>query len=507
METITPAPQSESDSNQAQQPSRRSFLRGSGLVAGAVVSGATLATFAAHSARAQGHYRPDHNYGWDEDFAGWRSEYGEVRPTPNQNGENILALPKGFQYVTFSATGDRMSDGNLVPRAHDGMTCFDWRGSTVRLIRNHEVRTGPGSFTNPANFAVGGSAHTRYDALGVGGTVTLEFDLRRKKLLRDFVSLNGTIVNCSGGLAWRNTGWISSEESVAGPLQGWGKKHGYNFFVPAAAQSTVPAVPIKWMGRFAHEASVADARGLLYETEDAGNTSGFYRAIPNKPGSLHSGGRLQMLAIKGAAQANLTTGQAVGARLPVEWVTIDDPDPDLENGATSCFAQGFAKGGAFFNRLEGVFIGLDGRSVYFVSTSGGDARYGQLWHYIPADGKLNQSDQLVLVFESPNGSVLDSPDNICITPRGGILFCEDDASGDGDGHPLAPGISDVNRLIGMGGLGEPFEFAVNLINDSEFAGACFSPDGSTLFVNLFGGSAAGSGMTCAIWGPWARGPL
>ncbi len=508
METSKQAVASDTETHDVAEPSRRSFLRGSSLMAGAVVSGATLATFAAHSARANGnHHEKNRDHGWDNDFDGWRSEYGEVRPVPDQNGNHILALPKGFQYVTFSAIGDRMSDGNIVPRAHDGMTCFEWRGSVVRLIRNHEVRTGPGAFQDPSTFSMGGPARTRYDALGVGGTVTLDFDLKRKKVLREFVSLNGTIVNCSGGLAWRNSGWITSEESVAGPAQGWGEKHGYNFLVPVMAQSAVPAVPIKWMGRFAHEASVADARGYLYETEDAGNTSGFYRAIPHRPDSLLRGGKLEMLAIKGSPQSDLTTSQNVGARLPVEWVSIEDADPDLENGALSCFRQGFDKGGAFFNRLEGVFIGLDGRSVYFVSTSGGDSRYGQLWHYIPADGKLNKTDQLVLVFESPNGSVLDSPDNICITPRGGILFCEDDASGDGDGHPLAPGFSDVNRLIGMGGLGEPFEFAVNLLNESEFAGACFSPDGSTLFVNLFGGSSAGSGMTCAIWGPWARGPL
>lgn len=55
--------------------------------------------------------------------------------------------------------------------------------------------------------------------------------------------------------------------------------------------------------------------------------------------------------------------------------------------------------------------------------------------------------------------------------------------------------------------GEPFEFAVNILNDSEFAGCCFSPDGEILFVNLFGDGSLGSGMTCAIWGPWERGPL
>ncbi len=487
------------------EPARRSFLKGSGMAAGAaLVSATTLSTFAAHSARAndRGHAHDDRSWS----FEGYRSEYGELRPTPDQDGNQILALPRDFSYVTFSKIGDVMSDGNICPRAHDGMTCLEGRGGVVRLIRNHEVRTPPGAFMDQSTFSMGGREGTRYDALGVGGTVTLDFDLRRKKLVRDFISLNGTIVNCSGGLAWRGMGWITSEETVAGPNQGWGKKHGYNFFVPAWANSAIKAVPLEWMGRFAHEAAVADARGVLYQTEDAGNNSGFYRSTPKDPANLYKGGKLEMLAIKGSPRASLITGQRVGARLPVEWVSIDDPDPELENGAATCFSQGAAKGGAAFNRLEGVFIGLDGRSVYFVSTSGGDSRYGQLWHYIPAD-RLSGEDQLVLVFESPDGSVLDSPDNICITPRGGIIFCEDDASNDGDGHPLAPGISDVNRLIGMGGLGEPFEFAVNLLNDSEFAGACFSPDGRVMFVNLFGGSAAGSGMTCAIWGPWERGPL
>lgn len=477
-------------------PSRRAFLRNSSLMSGAVVTSATLAAFSAHSARASGNgngNQPD----WL--FDGHHSQYGKLTAVADQDGQNILALPPGFQYRTFSKTGDTMSDGNTVPMSHDGMSCFDWRGSTVRLIRNHEVRAS-------GAYALGGPVATRYDALGVGGTVTLEFDTRSKRFTRDFISLNGTIVNCSGGLAWRNFGWITSEETTEGTSRGWGKKHGYNFLVPLSANSPAAAVPLTWMGRFAHEGAVADVNGLLYETEDASNTSGFYRATPVNAGNLQEGGKLEMLAIKGQSSASLITGQVVGKRLPVEWVTIDSPDPDLEGGALSCYRQGLAKGGASFNRLEGVFIGQDGRSVYFVSTSGGDKKYGQLWHYIPAS-KLNDQDQLVLVFESPAGSVLDSPDNICITPKGGILFCEDDASSDNDGHELAPGIANVNRLIGMGGLGEPFEFAVNIFSDSEFAGACFSPDGEILFVNIQGGDTAGSGMTCAIWGPWERGPL
>ena len=55
--------------------------------------------------------------------------------------------------------------------------------------------------------------------------------------------------------------------------------------------------------------------------------------------------------------------------------------------------------------------------------------------------------------------------------------------------------------------GEAFEFAVNVLNDAEFAGATFSADGEVLFVNVFGDGSPGSGLTCAITGPWHRGAL
>ena len=117
---------------------------------------------------------------------------------------------------------------------------------------------------------------------------------------------------------------------------------------------------------------------------------------------------------------------------------------------------------------------------------------------------------LVLVFESSSGKVLESPDNICLTPNGGLIFCEDDAvggEGAADTHPLAPGVGSINRMIGLGPKGEAFPLALNVFSDSEFAGACFSPDGEVLFVNIQGEDEAGAGMSIAIWGPWERGPL
>ena len=101
---------------------------------------------------------------------------------------------------------------------------------------------------------------------------------------------------------------------------------------------------------------------------------------------------------------------------------------------TPVFAQGFATGGALFARLEGAWYG-DSR-IYFVSTSGGDAQLGQVWEYNPA------AEQLRLLFESPGSDVLDMPDNICVSPRGGLVLCED-----GDREQFVRGLTTEGRIF------------------------------------------------------------
>jgi secreted PhoX family phosphatase len=470
---------------------RRDFLRRS---AGGIVSASTLSLLAAHSAHAQGH-----NRGVNPNSALERG-YGPLARRADQNGQEVLALPEGFRYVTFGKTGQLLMDGTgVTPRSHDGMACFAGPDGTIRLIRNHELRNAAGDMTLAVPHA-----GTPYDSRASGGTITIDFDPVSMRPVREFVSICGTYVNCSGGLAYRDAGWLTCEETTADHRQGFAQPHGYTFLVPASGSGAALPVALKAMGRFAKEAALADAQsGIVYQTEDAGNTSGFYRFLPVDAADLERGGRLQMLKVSDEPAFTGFTGQEVGKLIRCEWVDIDDPDPKLATGAASCFAQGRAKGGATFNRLEGVYRG-EGNSIYFISTSGGAAQRGQLWQYRPAAA---DKGTITLVFESPSSAVLDSPDNMCVTPSGAILFCEDDASGDNDGHPLAPGFRNVDRLIGLSRDGVAFEFAVNVYNESEFAGACFSPDGNILFVNVFGGSAPLSGLTCAITGPWRKGPL
>lgn len=407
--------------------------------------------------------------------------YGVPRPAGPE-----LALPPGFGYAVFGVEGEPMADGRLTPRAHDGMAAFPLPGGRVRLVRNHEDRDPPG------RAELRGDPGLAYDPRAGGGTTSLEVRIGpdgEAELVRDFVSLSGTLVNCAGGPTPWGT-WLTCEETTAGTRQGYGREHGYVFEVPAEGEGEVRAVPLTAMGRFVHEAVAVDpATGIVYETEDR-TRSGLYRFLPDRPGQLRAGGRLEMLAVADAPAADLSRGQAAGRSLPVRWVPIDEPDPPgASRDPGAVFRQGFERGGARFSRLEGCWYG-DGR-IYFHATDGGDARRGQVWAYAPDRARL------ALVFESPGAEVLDSPDNLTVGPRGGLLLCED-----GGG---------VQHLRGLTPDGAIFEFARNILNPREFAGACFSPDGETLFVNVQGDTRSADpghrSMTFAIRGPWEAGPL
>ena len=509
---------------------RRAFLTRAAAVGGGLMSfGAIERLVAAEAMGGHRHRRTE--------------PYGPLRRVADQRGVEVLALPAGFRYVTFGHTGSTMSDGNPTPLALDGMSAFSGRrmrghghgrSRLVRLVRNSEDR-------NPVGVPGGviGDRSAAYDPAGYGGTTTLVFDERRQELVDDFVSLNGTIVNCAGGRSYRYRSWLTGEETVAGPdhtdpTQRFPERHGYLFETPVyrGPGELERGEPIVAAGRFSHEAAAVDQRtGIVYETEDPGSGvgAGFYRYIPEDPANLYAGGGLQMLAIVGQPQVDLREGQRRGERLRVEWVDIDNPDPDVVSVSDpqSTFNQGWEKGGAKFNRLEGCWE--DHSTIFFVSTSGGDVKngdvnsdgyeegFGQVWAYRPGHrrgrhGSRDEGGILVLVYESPSGEKMDSPDNLTVTPRGGLIACEDDASSAyEDTHPLAPGITNVNRLIGLTRRGEAFELAVNVLNGSELAGVCFSPSGDTLFFNLFGRARFDEdpveGMTCAVTGPWHRGPL
>lgn len=423
--------------------------------------------------------------------------YGELFPVPAKNtGETFLKLPKGFEYNVIGTQGSQLTDGRPTPTLHDGMATFKV-GKELRIVRNHEVTGGkkprPGS-------AIGIENH--YDETAGGGTTTLIVDPKTRTIVRDFVSLSGTLINCSGGpTPWGS--WISCEETTLGPAirtdsngnktGGFPKPHGYCFEVHASANTNAPAVPLKAMGRFEHEAVAVDRHsGVVYMTEDFA-TCGFYRFLPDRKKQLAAGGVLQMLAIKDKPQYDARTGQKLNTALEANWVTIDRPDPpETDEDTLAVYKQGLAKGAATFARLEGCCADTHGR-VYFSSTNGGDSKGGQIWKYEPTS---KDAGRLTLLFESTDRKVLDMPDNLCLMPKSNLLFvCE-------DSDYVGVGGTPENLVRILTPDGRIADFAENISTAApkgEFAGSTFSPDGKTFYVNI-----QQVGATFAIWGDFSK---
>lgn len=414
---------------------RRKFLALAGISAASMVGAAPLKTLYARVVRRESIADPG---------------YGRLVPDPDR----ILDLPEGFSYRIVSRAGETMGDGTSLPGAFDGMAAFGGDAGKTILIRNHELTPGQ----TPGIQAPG---EYKYDRSCRGGTTTLIVD-RDGTLIEEFVSLAGTNRNCGGGKTLHGT-WISSEEDTSSPgshspenPERVTAKHGYNFEVSPVGRIVKP-VPLVAMGRFRHEAIAADPRsGYIYQTEDRQDGC-FYRFRPKEPRNPRAGGVLEALAIESTPGRDTVREYPTGRLEKVRWLRIEEVDP--EEDTLRYEARG--KGAAIFTRGEGICFG-DG-SIYWTCTDGGRAGKGQIFRYDPA------TETMELFVESPGEGVLDYPDNLTLSPFGDLIVCED-----GGGEQF---------LVGITPRGRCYHLARNALNNSEFAGVCFSPDGRTMFVN------------------------
>lgn len=401
---------------------------------------------------------------------GGRIGFGPLVPDP----AGLFDLPQGFTYRVISQLGETMSDGFKVPDAADGMGCFDLGNGKIALVRNHELM--------PGRHDGGGVTGKAFDYVArslvplPGGTTTIVLDEKTLAVERQYRSLAGTIRNCAGGTTpWGS--WLTCEEA---PVRADGKinqDHGWTFEVPADAPGLVDPVPLKAMGRFNHEAACVDPRtGYVYQTEDREDGL-LYRFVPNVRGKLAAGGKLQALAITSGIRDSRNWG---GVTVPpqswhaVRWVDLTDveaPNDDLRK-------RGAVDGATLFARGEGIWMGEG--ELYFTATSGGTAKLGQIFRL-----DLSGEDRLQLFLESNDPQQLNYGDNLTIAPFGDLIVCEDQYTENPTNHL---------RGVTAGGVSYPFAL---LRADTELAGACFSPDGRTMFVNVYSPA-----KTLAITGPW-----
>ena len=414
--------------------------------------------------------------------------YGALVRDPN----GILSLPPGFSYKVVAKAGETLLEsGQPSPSDPDGAAVFESRDRWT-LVQNHEIGS-------TETYGVPALAGLTFDPGARGGTTTIVMDKQGNRV-SEYVSLAGTHNNCAGGRTPWNT-WLSCEETEQRKGGQFLEDHGWTFevdaFDPAANQDPVP---LKFLGRFSHEAVAVEPDGTIYLTEDANAPHGlYYRWTPPagfKPGkgalralALSAGGdtagTLQaMRCTKGGRPiADLSEATQVGTTYKVTWVDV----PDRLATTTSVRKQ-FATGEVTGSRkLEGAYRG-DGGDYFvasFARASDGSKNEhdGQVWFYDPA----NQTVTLKSIFgvnPDPDADTnYDGPDNICLDPNGGLILAED-----GEG---------IQHLIGVTTGGSAFPMARNDVSGNEFAGPTFTEDGQVLFACI-----QGDGYTFAITGPW-----
>jgi uncharacterized protein len=414
--------------------------------------------------------------------------YGPLIEDPS----GLVDLPQGFSYKVVSKIGELMDDDFFVPGKHDGMGAFPFirddgtvdEDRTI-LIRNHEIEDAhrtTGAFETQELInrldkdSVFDYGHGRPSR---GGTTTLIYNTKDQVLEAHWLSLAGTERNCAGGITPRNT-WLTCEETSSVKGYRFEQNHGYVFEVPATTSPMLAdPKPIRAMGRFMHEACCTDPNtGVVYMTEDR-HDGIMYRYIPVDPDDLHKGGKLQGLRIEHTPSMDTRNWDEQrmnpGDQVVIRWIDLDNVDSPRDD----LRYRGFSAGAARFARGEGMWWGNG--SAYFAATTGGKGYSGQLWRIIPSEN--GYEDKLELFIEPEDPSVIERADNITFSPWGDIIACEDE--------------NKPPRLIGVTQAGELYQIARNAMSNSEFAGAAFSPDGSTLFVNI-----QNPGWTLAITGPW-----
>lgn len=382
-----------------------------------------------------------------------RLSFPELNTEPDANG---LLIPKGF-------TSRVIAEANRPV----GSTGFNW----------HTDPDGGAVFPAPD----GGWVYVSNREFLPGGVDAIRFDAKGE-IVSAYNILPGllTRLNCGGGVTPWGT-WMSGEEYDLGVI--W----------ECDPFDTTGRNVMRWrgLGTYYHEAVAVDpTTNYLYMTEDRPDGR-FYRFVPTNPnvgGRPSETGTLQALRVLTSDDINAETAKGPWK---IDWLDIPNPNPisiaqgDLTIGGTPTRRQ--VPETTAFNGGEGIWYQ---KGVMYVGTKGDRRVY--------AVDLAAQTLQVLYddAFHQPN-PVLDSVDNIVMTPGGDIVVVEDKSEANQQAVAIQPDgrIAPMVQLVGHEG--------------SEITGPAFSPDGRFFYFSSQrgpgnGNSVGTAGITYAIEGPWYR---
>ena len=390
----------------------------------------------------------------------------------------LLQLPEGFSYQSFGWAGDPMDNGDPTPMAHDGMAVVRARlvggQPEITLIRNHEfdvaeqvglinadrdLRRRRRHLRRPDRQALRRQHHARHARrpLGLGGAGAR----RHAQQLRRRPDALGHLADLRGG--------------QDRPHRVGGQPHGYVFEVSDDPAKT-SGKPIVAMGRFDHEAVAVDPRDRRGLPDRGRPQPGRLLQVradatpPTEPGALEQGGTLYMAKVAGTDGADLLDPRD-GRQLPDRVGRDRGSRPGaaaLHRGAASPTAtpppapssRAARRAACACRAARAAATPPADRLIYIVDTSTGigvdedsgaeTAGFGEgsVWTFDPA------TDTLTCLFQSGNALAGNNFDNITVSPRGGVLLCED---GGGVDDVFGPG----ERLMGLTPAGDTYIFAKN----------------------------------------------
>ncbi|WP_084196983.1 alkaline phosphatase PhoX [Solimonas soli] len=377
----------------------------------------------------------------------------------------------GARLAKVGALGEPLDIGIRIPRGFSARVIAR-AGETIEgtALRWHSDPDGGATFATDdggwiyvsnREFLPGGVDAIRFDA---GGAIVDAYNVLPGALTR---------INCSGGATpWKT--WMSGEEydlGIVWECDPWG---------------VASPTPLRALGTFAHEAVAVDPRtNIVYETEDKPDGR-FYRFVPDTPnvGGKPDLARGTLQVMRVLADPATVAADGLLPATKVEWLDVPDPNPVLGGVLIGKPTREQVPESTAFDGGEGIWHheGL----IYF--TTKGDRK---IWAHDTAAGTLAcvYDDSL---YAAP---VLDSVDNILVTPGGDLVVVEDKSEANQQAVAITPdgAIFPLIELSGQQG--------------SEVTGPAFSPDGRHFYFSSQRGpgadAATGSaGVTYCVSGPW-----